>query len=86
MTLSIVIDPVSFDMGEKREAIHKKIKNRMKYTDCEEEDVRLCLVYVRNHPPECLKMPYDKKILDREINRWYHMDRDFMKIMLGVKK
>lgn len=73
-------------VGEKTEALHDQIKRMLAKTDCSDEEIRLQLAIAKQNPPKIFDLPQDESILNREINRWYRMDRDFMKYMLGLKK
>jgi hypothetical protein len=71
--------------GEKVEALHDQIKRMLAKTDCSDEEIRLQLAIAKQNPPRIFDLPQDEWLIKREIDRWYRMDRDFMKYMLGLK-
>jgi len=86
MALSVKVSTKSVDNGALREQLHKIIQDRLSKTQCTSEDLRLHLALVKGNLPKELSGSENKVMVDREINRWYRMDRDFMKVMLGVKR
>jgi len=84
MALTVKVCTKDVDVGRCREALHEIIKKRLSKTQCTDEEIMMNLAWVKGNLPVMFKG--HEAMVKREIDRWYRMDRRFMKIRLGVIK